>query len=278
MSNVSASEIDPAKKSEPEVDEKRLKINRVEIDGELIEFRGQNRQDQFIYETFFKGKRNGTFFECGALDGKYLSNTYAFEAHFGWRGVMVEPLTAQYEMLVTNRPNSKCYHACVGSKEESVLFFNHKGGGLSGIVKEVGRRHIERLEYSYSVHPLAYQRNPDLLKLEWKEVKNTTKVITEAGITHVDFFSLDVEGGEDAVLAGLDLDQVTVDLFCVEMNPQSNDEVSAFFNKHDYVRIASVGQDLIYLRREFYESFVNVGVDLRERMKAVDIPYKLRME
>lgn len=32
-------------------------------------FYGQNKQDKFIYETFFKDKKNGLMIEAGAFDG-----------------------------------------------------------------------------------------------------------------------------------------------------------------------------------------------------------------
>lgn len=253
----------------------RQKINKVIIDDREIEFRGQHQQDQFVYDLFFKGKTGGTFFECGALDGIYLSNTYAFEKFFGWRGVMVEPLTHQYAALTVNRPNSVCYNACVGPNETTVLFFNHKGGGLSGIVKEVGRAHIERLEYSYSVNPKSYHREEPLLKLEWKPVMRTTRAIKEAGISHIDFFSLDVEGGEPSVLAGLDMSELTIDVFCVEVNQQSIAGVMAWMDAGGFKPVASVGQDLILAHSSFLEKLAKDGVDLDQRMAATTVRHKL---
>jgi len=249
-------------------------FNPVEIDGRTVEFRGQHQQDKFVYDVFFAGKRGGTFFECGALDGVYLSNTNVFEQFFDWRGVIVEPLEGQYEQLVKNRPNSKCYNACVGPKEESVLFFNHKNGGLSGVVKEVGRRHIERLEYSYSVNPKSYHRAEPLLKLEWKPIIRTTRAIRDAGFSHIDFFSLDVEGGEPSVLAGLDPTEVTVDVFCVEVNQQSFAEVSEWMGTNGFQSLASVGQDLIYAHTRFLDALKRDGVDIDARMKASTVRHK----
>ena len=33
---------------------------------------GQYEQDRFLYETFFKNKKNGVFVDIGAHDGLYL--------------------------------------------------------------------------------------------------------------------------------------------------------------------------------------------------------------
>lgn len=252
----------------------RQKINKVDIDGREIEFRGQHKQDQFVYDVFFKDKVGGSFFECGALDGVYLSNTYAFERFFDWRGVLVEPLTQQHEALAKNRPNATCYNACVGPKEETVLFFNHKGGGLSGVVKEVGRQHIERYEYSYSVNPASYHRAEPLLKLEWKPVIRTARAIKDAGFEHIDFFSLDVEGGEPAVLGGIEHGEISVDVFCVEVNPQSIRDVLDWMTAGGYRPVASVGQDMILAHGAYLDKLAEQGVDIAARMAASVVPHR----
>lgn len=253
----------------------RQKINLVKIGEREVEFRGQDQQDQFVYDVFFDGKIGGTFVECGALDGIYLSNTYAFEKFFGWRGVVIEPLTHQHEALKVNRPNSVCYNACVGSKEGTVLFFNHKGGGLSGVVKDLGRAHIERFEYSYSVNPKSYQREEPLLKLEWKPVMLTSRVIEEAGITHVDFFSLDVEGGETEVLAGLDMSRISIDVFCIEVNQKSMVKIMEWMNAQQFVPVTRVGHDLILAHQTFLDKLKAAGVDIAKRMSETTVRHKL---
>ena len=42
-------------------------------------FYSQCKQDQFVYETFFKDKKDGFFVEIGADDGITFSNTLFFE-------------------------------------------------------------------------------------------------------------------------------------------------------------------------------------------------------
>lgn len=245
-----------------------LRIFKTTIDGLDVECRGSHQQDLFVYEVFFPGVKNGTFFECGALDGAYLSNTNIFERYFEWTGVLVEPITSQYEKLAVNRPNSKAYNACVGPSDTNVLFFNLRDGGLSGIVKEIGRKQIEKYEFSYNNSPESYAKRPDMLKLEWKPVIQTTRTLIENGFKHINFFSLDVEGGEASVLRGLDFEQITVDVFCIEANASSKAEVEAILIPRGFRPVAAMGQDIFYVSQVFLDKLTDEGVNLVDRMKA----------
>src|SRR5690348_4695216 len=42
--------------------------------------------DQFLFENFFRGKRNGVFVDAGAKDGETSSNSLFFERFMDWRG------------------------------------------------------------------------------------------------------------------------------------------------------------------------------------------------
>lgn len=54
-----------------------------------IDWQSQLGQDRFVAAAF-GGKRDGTYIDIGAGDPKTISNTYALERHFGWRGVLCD--------------------------------------------------------------------------------------------------------------------------------------------------------------------------------------------
>jgi len=66
-------------------------------------FYGQHGEDQYLYEMFFKDKRNGFFVELGALDGVTFSNTLFFQQNLDWGGILIEPCKSSYDKLVSNR-------------------------------------------------------------------------------------------------------------------------------------------------------------------------------
>lgn len=59
--------------------------------------------DQFLFESFFRGKRNGVFVDVGARDGRRLSNSLFFESSLGWSGLCVEPQAEDFVRLAAQR-------------------------------------------------------------------------------------------------------------------------------------------------------------------------------
>jgi len=64
----------------------KIKFNNCET---IEENYSQAYQDMFIL-TMLNGKKNGTFVEIGASDGKSISNTYLLEKKFNWSGISVD--------------------------------------------------------------------------------------------------------------------------------------------------------------------------------------------
>ncbi len=60
--------------------------------------RSQLGQDIFALAAN-KFKRGGYFVEFGATNGIDLSNTYALEKEYGWKGILSEPATVWHEDL-----------------------------------------------------------------------------------------------------------------------------------------------------------------------------------
>jgi FkbM family methyltransferase len=76
-------------------------------------FYSQCGEDKFVYERYFKNKREGIFLELGALDGIQYSNTKFFEDELNWSGILIEPLPHLYESLKRNHISAKCYNCAV---------------------------------------------------------------------------------------------------------------------------------------------------------------------
>lgn len=49
----------------------------------------QAYQDMFVL-SMLDGKRNGTYLEIGAMDAKFISNTYLLEKQFNWSGISID--------------------------------------------------------------------------------------------------------------------------------------------------------------------------------------------
>lgn len=75
-------------------------------------FTAQQFWDLLVYDLFFKGapRRPRYFFEAGARDGVMESNTFFFERHLGWSGIMVEPSPLYKCALPFTRPRTTAVH------------------------------------------------------------------------------------------------------------------------------------------------------------------------
>lgn len=68
-------------------------------------FTSQIGQDEWVVEVF-KGKRGGTFLDVGCHETKNLSNTWALEKDFGWRGIAIDVDGAFTHSWAVERPGS----------------------------------------------------------------------------------------------------------------------------------------------------------------------------
>ena len=148
----------------------------------------QQNEDRVLHEKFLN-YRNGFFIELGAMNGVTFSNTLFFEKNLGWNGVLIEP-TNQYNDLIKYRPNCYNFNYAISDKEGELEFLgNHALGGL--------------VESMTDIHRKAW--NLDSYGLPYK-VKSIPiyKLLENLNIDKVDFFSIDVEGGELEVLSTYD--------------------------------------------------------------------------
>ncbi|MCU0463585.1 MAG: FkbM family methyltransferase [Anaerolineae bacterium] len=186
-------------------------------------FYGQNGEDCLLW-AFFGGRTTGFYVDVGAFDGRYVSNTYAFEKQ-GWKGICVEPHPVSFEKLTVLRDAICLNTACVADESTaSVTLYIEKLGFLSGLQgspreDDVRRRHNKR--------------GLDFDGFETVTVPATTlaNILGEHLPTGapIDFLSLDVEGTEIDVLRGLDLNTYQPRVLVIEANTRPEREALTDF-------------------------------------------------
>lgn len=126
---------------------------------------------------------NGFYIECGANDGINQSNTWYFEKHLNWKGILIEPLENEYKELIINRSKKNYFYNCalVGSK---------KIKSLKLIKKKLESKIIKNEESNSKVIDVNSQTLTSILE----KIKLSKDI---------DFFSLDVMGFESEVLRGI---------------------------------------------------------------------------
>jgi hypothetical protein len=189
-----------------------------------------------VYETFFADRPPGGYFiEAGGLDGSIrTSNSYLFERYLGWQGLMVEANPLNFATLVSERRGAYRTETALCPRVGNVSFASgsccshvagktarHLGLGLrDGRWGDSHTRPRSSAEYLVRCTPLG-------MLLRAMDVKR------------VDFFILDVESSEYAVLAGMDW-TIPISVLMIENCKGSSPEL---LRSHGFVRARSAEFD-----------------------------------
>ena len=163
-----------------------------------IESYAQWGDDVLVWE-YFEKKTDGVFLEAGANSPKILSQTYLLEKR-GWSGVLVEPVPECCENLRAERSGSQIFQNALGSPDQRGVLRLSIPSGLSELAsalkdgEEVGADD----------------------KVFEAELMTLTEVLDAAGVSHLDYLSLDLEGMELEAMQGLDFKRFKPALVIVE--------------------------------------------------------------
>jgi FkbM family methyltransferase len=159
----------------------------------------------------------GTFVEVGAYQPIELSQTYALEQR-GWSGILIEPVPEHAAAIRAVRSSPVFEVACGAPEDHGKQLPIRVSGGLSTM-----RSHD-------LTHDLAARepRNVPVVTLD--------SVLEKAGISSIDFLSIDVEGMEIAVLRGFSIERYRPRLALIEDHCDG-------LAKHRYMR--SLGYKLV---------------------------------
>jgi hypothetical protein len=177
-----------------------------------VKWFSQARQDEAI-AALLKYKKGGYFIDLAANDAVKISNTYALETYYGWRGLCMEPNPAYWAGLAYR----KCdvVGAVVGHEEMDEVWFNFpspKKGPLGGIVGFDNKERTEDDRPRYTQTLLNIFKKFD-----------TPKVI--------DYLSLDVEGAEDLIMKDFPFHEYRFNIITLE---RPSDEMKARLETYGY--------------------------------------------
>jgi len=169
---------------------------------------GQDAEDQYAFDHFFNGVRGGSYLELGAHNGVHLSNTKSLHDFYGWRGVLIEANPVDYALLAESRPYDLTVHAAICASHGTVHYVSN--GVVGGIWELMPQSFRERW------HP-----NVDPTKLPLVPCLPLKDVLAVHNVTHINFFSLDVEGAELSVLESMDFGRISFDVIVIEADEHS---------------------------------------------------------
>lgn len=204
----------------------------------------QDGQDVFLDREIFRGRRAGIFVDIGANDGVTLSNTWFFEKARGWKGVCVEPQPNIFAKLRSNR-RCTCLQGCVSDVPGNAAFLHVQGIAEmgSGLCSKYDARHLARIRREVKA-------NNDDTAIIQVPCFTFAEVLATAELSHIDYLSIDTEGGEFDILRGIDFGRVPIHVISVE-NCFHDGRLEHLLRSHGYSLRAVLGADDIYLHRDF---------------------------
>ncbi len=198
-------------------------------------FASQAGQDRVV-DKLFKGKREGTFVDVGGYDGLTGSNTLFFERHKDWTGILVEPVGDQRAKAEMHR-NCPCLPFAVADTDGEADFIEVTQGftQMSGLASQYDDKMLARVR--------ADQRHQE--SAVRVETRTLSRLLSENGIMHPDFVSLDIEGGEPMVLRAFPFQDHRVGVWAIENNTETS-EISEIMGANGYVLVEFCGPDEVY--------------------------------
>jgi len=204
-------------------------------------------QDKYVHEHYFKNCQNGVFIDIGAHNGITYSNTYFFEKEKGWTGICVEPMPQRFAELKISR-NCTCIQGCISDINGpsrllmvSSPFVNTEM--LSGLFHKYDPRHLERVKFEIQQTGGSYQ----IIDVECYVLN---ELLEKNGITHINFMSIDTEGGEFDILTSIDFTRFKIDVIAIEDNYEDPRFIT-FLKEKGYIFATKLEQDILFVHQDF---------------------------
>lgn len=203
-------------------------------------FYSQYEQDKFVYNQFFKDTYNGVFVDIGAHNGVTINNTKFFEDSLNWTGICVEPLPEIFEELQKNR-KALCIQGCITAKEGIAHFIKFSGGYygemFSGLSDSYPSRSLDIIKSS----GLDYE----VIDVQCYLLNN---LLEQSKLFHVDYLSIDTEGGELDILKSIDFNRFDIQVIGVENNSNSED-IANYLSHKGYKFVGHIGADDFFKKK-----------------------------
>ena len=197
-----------------------------------------DKQDIYLRDFLFGGKKNGYFVDCGSADGLYKSNTFLLERDLGWNGICIEGRGngyLSYELCNTNR-TVKCFNEVLGSYDGQKLPWNDTeltGSSATETLMNLICKNTCNCPFCSKKFEVSIDLNSLLNKLKEGgydfnvvhpnkvKARSLLSILKEANAPkEIDLLSMDIEGAEEPSLMNFPFDKYDIKVLCVETPSQ----------------------------------------------------------
>jgi FkbM family methyltransferase len=207
-------------------------------------YKSQDMQDLFLDRWVFRGFERGVFIDIGAHDGITSSNSWFFEKQRNWTGVCVEPNSAVFKRLSANRA-ARVIDCCAAGTRGTVKFQRIAGYSemLSGIADRYSAEHKKRIAEEMQ----QFGGSSEIVEVPSRTFSD---IAEEAGITEVNYLSIDTEGAEFEILKSVDFRKYTIHAVTVEYTNSIRGDLLSYMKGLDFEVLKSIGADMMFLNRK----------------------------
>ena len=219
---------------------------------------GTDNEAYYGVRDFFWGQMDGIVLELGAVDGVISSQSVELEHLLGWHRILIDANPDRTAKMSSTSPKALAFNSAICKRRRTVHFVISHWGDVSGIIEFMSPTFIKQM------HPYLLRVNES----EWtKQFKNVREVpcvplqhiLNYANISKINFFLLDVEGGEMEVLSSIHYESVVFDVIVVEtecekkiLRPTGYEmKVITFLSHQGYIKVMCKGRNT-WFRHQYY--------------------------
>jgi len=195
----------------------------------LKKFHGLKEVDKKMLK--YINYNDGFYIEMGAHDGVKHSNTFYYEKNKNWKGILIEPSNYFTELIKNRSKKNKFFKViCTPFNYKKKIRLNQYGD-YSTCDELVTKRYLDwQNKKKVKVKmPLDKKKNIIVKTLPLNEILEKVKAPKV-----IDFFSLDVEGSELAVLKGINFKKFKFKYLLIEITFESK-KLKQFLKKKNYL-------------------------------------------
>jgi len=203
-----------------------------------------------IIDYIFKNQKLGTYIDVGAQNPISNNNTYLLHKR-GWSGVNIDLDKKNIDLFNLSRPKDINLNYAISDKEGEVEFyFYHNTSPINTLSKEVSNYQKAKIKEIKMIK--TYSLNNILEKINFHK--------------NIDYMSIDVEGLEEKVLNGFNINKynpkvVSVEFLDLTMNKLEfknntinrvlNSNIYKYFTDNNYYFVNWIHGDLIFTHKNF---------------------------
>ena len=203
-----------------------------------------------IIDYIFKDKKKGFYLDIGAQHPISNNNTFLLFKK-GWKGINIDLDKKNIDLFKIARPKDiNLNYAISDVKKEVDLFFYHESSPINTLSKNVSSFQKAKVK--------------EIKKIQTKVLNDVLNDINLQN--HIDYMNIDVEGYEDQVLKGfniqkfkpsvvsieyLDLNMKKLEFRNNDINNLLNSDLYKYFIQNNYYFINWLHGDLIFVHKNF---------------------------